>query len=42
MGMTGLLRKSAICSSQSRENSNVQQHVHICLLDEERYDVYCM
>ena len=41
-GEMDLSRNSAICSSQSRVNLNVQQHIHICLLHQERYDVYCV
>ena len=37
-----LSRNTAICSSQSRVNLNVQQHIHFCLLHDERYDVYCV
>ena len=37
-----LSRNSAICSSKSRVNLNVQQYIHIYLLHVERYDVYCV
>ena len=40
MGEIDLSCNSVICSLQYHVNLYLHQHIHICLVHEERYDVY--